>query len=98
MSSCAWSTTDKTLLGASILATVADGYTTCRALDNPDNYEVNLLLGKHPSKEKVVIYLGITETLTIALAHIFPRLRPWLLGGKTLLNTACAINNSQLEW
>ena len=99
LAGCAgWSRTDKILLGASILAAGADAYTTCRALDNPGNWEVNPLLGKHPSKEQVVIYLGFTEMVTILVAHFAPTLRPWLLGGKALVNTGCAINNSTLEW
>ena len=92
-----WTQGEKVLLAASILAAGADAYTTCNALDNPDNYEVNPMLGEHPSREQVVIYLGFTQAVTILLAHFIPSWRPWLLGLKTGLNTTCAIHNSRLE-
>ena len=93
-----WTARDKTLLTASILATAADAYTTCRGLSNPGNYEINPVLGKHPGNEQVVTYLIFTEIVTILIAHYVPSWRPWLLGGKTVINTAGAINNLHLEW
>ena len=103
-----WTTGEKVVLGWSLLATVADGYTTTQALNNPDNYEANPLLGKHPSDGKVFIFLGVSELIAVALAHWYPdvkfpligrvNMRYGYLGAKAALSTGCAINNSQLDW
>ena len=99
LTGCAgWSRTEKALLAVSILAASADAYTTCRMLDNPDNWEVNPVLGDHASDEAVISYMVFTEAVTVLLAHFVPALRPYLLGGKALANTAGALNNKTLEW
>ena len=93
-----WTTGEKVLLGASCLAAVADAYTTTRFLDNPYNYEMNPILGMHPSDTKVVTYMISSQAIMIILAHYFPKYRSWILGVKTGLNTVGAINNSTLDW
>ena len=90
-----WTTGEKVLLGASVLASYADYRTTTNVLDN-GGYEMNPLIGKHPSKERLALFLISSEVITIALAHYFPRYRKFLLGGKTAINTGCAIHNSQV--
>ena len=64
-----WTLDEKILLGASCVAAAADAYTTTRALDNPNNWEINPVIGKRPSDSKVVITLGVSQILTIVLAH-----------------------------
>ena len=103
-----WTTREKITLGWSVLASAADMYTTTQALNNPYNYEVNPLIGKHPSDGKVIIFLGVSQLITIALAHWYPDLelpligkvnmRYGFLGFKAVVNTGCAINNAQLDW
>ena len=92
-----WTTQEKILLGASCLATVADTYTTTRFLDNEDNWEINPMLGRHPSDTKVVIYMFSSQMIVVLLAHYFPSLRIPLLGTKTVVNTGFALHNTTLE-
>ena len=91
-----WTDGEKALLFWSTVATLADGYTTCRMLDDPDNWERNPILGKHPDNEQVVIYLSISQIVTVIIAHFWPDMRKYLLGGKACIDTGCAINNYNL--
>ena len=98
LSGCAsWTPAEKRWLGASWLATGADIYYTERALDNPGNHELNPFLGDHPSDTKLITYVITSQIGVTILAHFMPEWRKWLLGGKTVLNTGCAIHNSQLD-
>jgi len=56
-----------------------DAYTTEKFLDKPQFYEMNPILGKHPSDEKVILYFGITEIGALTIAHFWPWLRKPLL-------------------
>ena len=99
VSGCAgWTPLHKTLAITSTLATAADAYTTTRFLDNPNNYEMNPVLGKHPSNAEVVSYLAFTQLVTLGIAHLWPEARPWILGGKTLINGSLALHNTTLDW
>ena len=93
-----WTIEEKVLLGASCLAMAADTYTTTRFLDNENNWEVNPILGRHPSDTKVITYMISSQAVAIILAHYFPKYRSWILGVKTGLNTVGAVNNSTLDW
>ena len=103
-----WTAGEKVTLGWSVLASIADGYTTTRFLNNPDNYEMCPYIGKHPSNEKVIVFLSLSQLIATGLAHWYPDLElPFigkvnmqygLLGTKAVLNTGCAINNTQLDW
>jgi len=93
----AWTKTERVMLGASWLAAGADFYTTEKALDNPNNHECNPLMGKHPSDTELVMVMLTGQVGVTVLAHIFPKWRKWLLGGKTAVNTGCAVHNSQLD-
>lgn len=91
-----WSNHDKALAVACCTATVADAYTTMRALDVPGNYENNPILGGHPSDTEVVAYMAASQLVILAIAHAFPQLRKYLLGGVTTMNSVCAVRNSKL--
>ena len=103
-----WTTGEKVMLGWSVLASAADYYTTTEALNNPDVYEANFFMGRHPSNGKVAIFIGVSELIAIAVSHWYPdielpligkvNMRYGYLGAKAALNTGCAINNSQLDW
>ena len=95
---CAWSKQDKLLGVASCIAAAGDAYTTTMALDNPNNWEINPILGEHPSDTEVIIYMVTSQGIALLVAHIFPKLRPWILGGKTVVNLGGTINNMQLDW
>ena len=103
-----WTTSEKIVAGWSVLASAADAYTTTQALNNPYNYEVNPLLGKRPSDGKVIVYLGLSQLIALAISHWYPdvelpligkvNMRHGFLGFKAIVNTGCVVNNSQLDW
>lgn len=91
-----WSNHDKAWAFASCTATAADAYTTMRALDVPGNYENNPILGEYPNDSEVIAYMAASQLLILAIAHSFPELRKYLLGGVTMVNGVCAVRNSRL--
>lgn len=92
-----WTTTEKTFAVASVLATAADTYTTLNMLDNPNNYEMNPIMGKHPSDGRVILTMAATELILLAICHYYKDLRLFLLGSKTVINSYWAIHNNKLE-
>ena len=97
ISGCSWSKSDIAWGVASTLATGADVYTTSQFLENPSNYEMNPILGKHPSNSEVFVVLATSQIIVLTIAHFYPKLRPYILSGKTAINTSFAIHNSRLE-
>ena len=91
-----WTKEEKFLLGVSCLATVADMTTTIQMLDN-GNWEMNPIMGKHPSDGQVVITMAATQAIVIVLAHYWDDFRSWMLGIKTGINAGFAIHNSRLK-
>ena len=87
-----WTKQEKALLVASCLASVADVYTTMEVLDN-GGYELNPLVGKHPSDGKLITYMVTSQTLFTLLAHYLPDYRSLLLGSKAFVNAGCAMHN-----
>jgi len=92
----AWTEEEKILLFWSSMASIADMYSTCRALDNPDNWEINPMIGKHPENERVVVFLSLSQIATVIIAHFWPDMRKVLLQGKATINTTFAIHNYNL--
>ena len=92
-----WSRADKMLLVASWTAATADYSTTKSALENPNNYEMNPIMGEHPSNTTLATYMLSSQIITTILAHYFPRYRKAILGVKTTINTGCALHNSTLD-
>ena len=97
LSGCSWSKSDIAWGVASTLATGADFYTTSEFLENPNNYEMNPILGKHPSNSEVFMVLATSQIIVLTIAHFCPTLRPYILGGKTAISGGWAIHNSQLD-
>ena len=97
ISGCSWSKSDIAWGVAATLATGADFYTTSEGLENPNNTEQHPALKERPSNSEVAMLTVSTLGISLALAHIFPKLRPWLLGAKTVISTGAAIHNSRLE-
>lgn len=91
-----WTTEEKIALGLSVVATAADAYTTMEILDTPGGYEMNPMLGRHPSDEKVVVFLGLSEVLTALVAHYIPDWRLGILAGKAAVNGHAAWRNQQV--
>jgi hypothetical protein len=74
---------------------LADFSQTMKIADNPDDYyELNPILGKHPSREDVIFYFVGTYVAETALAYLLPdEYRPWfqyLLIGSSAI---CVGNN-----
>ena len=88
-----WTKGEKVMLGASCLAAVADAYTTTRGLDK-GCVEMNPIVGKNPSTGTIIMFTGITQALTIVVAHYWPEFRLWGLGFKTIVNSGAAVWNT----
>lgn len=91
-----WTKDEKILLFWSSMASIADMYTTCRALDDPDNWEINPILGRQPEDGQVIIYMSLSQIATVIIAHFWPDMRKKLLTGKATINTGFAIHNDNL--
>jgi len=87
-----WTTEEKVLLGASCLAAMTDTITTCDGMDKGKS-EINPIMGKYPSKNKVILVMGISQIVTIIVSHYWESMRQWVLGAKTVANTACTFHN-----
>lgn len=92
-----WSTADKLFLAGSIASSAADYYTTKRALDNPNNYEMNPIYGKHPSDAQLIGTLAASQLIIGLIAHFFPKVRKPVLGLNIGVHGWAAYHNSQLE-
>lgn len=91
-----WSRHDKVLAVACCTATAADAYTTMRAMGIPGNYENNPILGDHPNDTEVIAYMAASQLVVLAIAHVFPQLRRYLLTSVTTMGGVCAVRNSKL--
>lgn len=85
-----WDKQDKALFVASQALLVADWSQTRKIAKNPSEYrEYNIILGKHPSVDKVDAYFLSTMTLNYVLAAAFPEYRKdqfkVLIGVETLV-------------
>ena len=87
-----WTTEEKWLLAASCTATVADMTTTLSFLDDGD-WEINPIMGKHPTDTEVVATMVTSQILTIVVAHFWDDFRKWILGVKTGINAGFAYHN-----
>lgn len=65
-----WTTEDQILTFSYELVNLVDGYTTLRALDNPQIREVNPLLGQ--SKERIITFLALSAILYPAITAQIP--------------------------
>jgi len=92
-----WDKTDKILAAYFIVGHTADAYTTERCLDHPDRfYEKNRILGKHPKDHEIVVYFSVTGVGALLIAHLYPEIRPWLLGAYGSVGFYCAHHNYHL--
>lgn len=102
VSSCAhynprpWTKHEKTALIWSCAASAADMYTTTQFLKEEGTYEINPLLGEHPSDAEVIGVLVTAQVLAIWISHYFPDLRIPLLCGKGAVHTGFAVHNTTL--
>lgn len=101
LTSCAtsrpWTKGEKVAAGFFCVAHFADYYTTEKALDNPNNYENNPILDKHPSDGKLTVYFSLTGAVALILGHFWPELRKPLFLSYGTVNSALAIHNYKLN-
>ena len=91
----AWSTTEKINAFYFMIGQSIDAYSTERSLDNPNSYETNIIMGKHPSDKTIVVYFSLTGIATIILAHFSPKIRKYLLFSGGTLGISMGINNQK---
>jgi len=91
-----WTVEEKVAAGFFIVAHVADYYTTEKFLDNPDNWEINPVVGRHPSDKKLTIYFSLTGIAALAVGHYWPSIREYLFITYGSLNAGWAAYNTQL--
>jgi hypothetical protein len=93
-----WSTADKALFGALTVTSLADMAQTLQIAKQPDQYlEINPLIGRHPSKGKVIGYFMITHALAWAAAdYMSPKLRRAFLTGGIVISAAFVKHNSSI--
>jgi len=98
VSGCSWAPRDKWLLAGSAVAAFADYKSTVDLLDRGGHENLSAwAVGKYPSDGRLAVWMISTQGLTILAAWIFPKWRTAILGGKTAINSGCAIYNNQLE-
>jgi len=83
-------------MGYFIVGHLADALTTEKMLDNPNNYETNPILGKHPLDSRVIVYFSITGITLLTLSHFYPELRLPLLSAFGTIGFGFAIHNKRL--
>jgi len=65
---------------------------------NPNKYyEMNPLLGSHPSEEKILIYMAMGTVIHALITHYLPKkCRPYFQGVTIGLSGACVVRNLQI--
>lgn len=98
-----WTRGELVLAGMSVAAAAWETIETERFLERPNTYEMNPLLGRHPSDGRLFATAIASEAVFLAIVHRWPTItlpvfgecefRVPLLIGKTALNTGLAIHN-----
>ena len=90
-----WSTQDKALQATTLTLKFIDWRQTRYIAKNPDDYyEMNPILGKHPSTTEVDIYFATTAILNTVITHYLPsKYRPWWQAIIITASGTCVINN-----
>lgn len=75
-----WDKTDKTLLATGLVLKTVDYFQTQEVARDPDRWEVNPVMGKHPSRGKVNRYFAVSAIVQWGVAHFLPSSwrKPWL--------------------
>lgn len=93
-----WDQVDTELAITSSIMTSLDIYSTVKMLENPNNWEMNPIMGRRPSKNRIYFTMGLTQALILGLTYILPpKLRKVLLGTKIIANKYGFIKNLTLE-
>jgi len=101
LSACAttkWDKIDYTLLGISTGLQVIDWRQTRCIAENPDKYwEINPVLGKHPSKGEIDLYFAGSFAMRVGVARILSgKWRKMWLSGWIGASAYCVITNDKV--
>jgi hypothetical protein len=90
-----WSTQDKSLEATYQVLHFIDWRQTRYIAKNPDDYyEMNPILGKHPSTTTVDLYFIAGAILHPIVTHYLPeKYRPWWQGITITMSGTCVVNN-----
>jgi len=90
-----WTTQDKSLEATWQVLHFIDWRQTRTIAKHPDDYyEMNPILGKHPSTTEVDIYMISGAILHPIITHYLPKkYRPWWQGITIIMSTTCVVNN-----
>ena len=103
-----WTDDDKVLLTWGALGALADIYTTTQFLNNPNNWETNRALGRHPDALAVVSYIAAEYLISVTIGYFLPvinvpifgkiDLRQQLLYNRASRYTSNSCWNTRLDW
>jgi hypothetical protein len=90
-----WSTQDKSLEATYLVLKFVDWRQTRYIAKNPDKYyEMNPMLGKHPSTKEVDAYFITTAILHPIVSHYLPKkYRTWWQAITITMSGTCVVNN-----
>jgi hypothetical protein len=90
-----WTKTDTYREITFVAITIADWNQTLHVADHPEKWkELNPILGEHPSRGEVSIYMGTSIILHAAIAYILPQpYRTWWQYAWIGIETAAVGNN-----
>lgn len=77
-----WTKSEKTAAWFFVAAHTANAFTTEAHQNHPDMYyEVNPILGRHPTDSEIAGYFSLTGVATLITTHFYPELRKPVLYG-----------------
>ncbi len=93
-----WDRTDCILLGTMVAAEIIDWRQTRRIAEQPDRYwEINPLIGRHPSQDRVDQYFLISAVVKVGIAHVLPsQWRKIWLGIMAAGSVGCVLYNNSI--
>lgn len=93
-----WDNSDKALFATYTVVRAADMAQTINIARNPDRFhEMNPLLGRHPSEQKVIGFFIISHALIwLAADYMPPKARKLFLTGGIAIEAGFVANNSRL--
>ena len=92
-----WTKKQIILQGTATALSVIDWGQTLDIVDRPEYYEINPIIGKHPSRADVNRYFACSVILKVLITHILPsEYRKYWLGGNILISGYFVNNNYQI--
>jgi len=92
-----WTSREKTAAIFFIAAHAANGLSTEAHQDHPElYYEMNPVLGRHPSDMEIGTYFSLTGVATLLVTHLYPELREPVLYGYGGVNCYWTVHDIDL--